>query len=192
MPTATSPRRRARRLSALGAVAATLASAALLTLPNSADAAPAPTIPTAKTTVVSHANSLTPTAKRLMKGTGPVAEAKAVASYWTPARMKAAKSLDNVVATGTAPRQTAGAPRRAAGPSVKVAPVDRGEGSADAPQPVEDLSADDLPEPALLVPRRPHEREGVLHQERPELCLLWIDRQQRGQEPRVDGGSLRR
>ena len=123
MPTATSPRRRVRRLSALGAVAATLASAALLTLPNSADAAPAPTIPTAKTTVVSHANSLTPTAKRLMKGTGPVAEAKAVASYWTPARMKAAKSLDNVVATGTAPRQTAGAPRRAAGPSVKVAPV---------------------------------------------------------------------
>ena len=123
MPTATSPRRRVRRLSALGAVAATLASAALLTLPNSADAAPAPTIPTAKTTVVSHANSLTPTAKRLMKGTGPVAEAKAVASYWTPARMKAAKSLDNVVATGKAPRQTAGAPQRAR--PRQIAPVTR-------------------------------------------------------------------
>ncbi|MFT3970979.1 MAG: hypothetical protein QM695_12070 [Micropruina sp.] len=48
----------------------------------------------ALTSVVSHDNVLTGKVTKRMKGTGIKAEADALAGYWTPARMKAAKSME--------------------------------------------------------------------------------------------------
>lgn len=60
--------------------------------------------------IVSHDNTLTRDVTKLMKGNGLGAEAEALKSYWTPARMKAAKSFDNtptMTRTGKAPKQQA-------------------------------------------------------------------------------------
>ncbi|WP_298131783.1 hypothetical protein [Micropruina sp.] len=58
--------------------------------------------------IVSHANTLTPEVKALMKGTGTAAEARALESYWTPGRMKAAKPFEkspSMTRPGKAPQQ---------------------------------------------------------------------------------------
>ncbi len=60
--------------------------------------------------IVSHANTLTPKVKALMKGTGAAAEAKALEKYWSPARMKAAKPYEkspSMTRPGKAPRPQA-------------------------------------------------------------------------------------
>ena len=57
---------------------------------------------------VSHTNELSAEVSKLMEGTGDKAEAAALESYWTPARMKAAKPIDKVSSmnrAGAAPKQ---------------------------------------------------------------------------------------
>ncbi|HET9649451.1 MAG TPA: hypothetical protein VFP34_14645 [Microlunatus sp.] len=109
------------RLTLLAGVTTVAAAASLLSIPSTATAAP--TSPTPKVAIVSHPNSLSPAAQRLQKGTGKVAEAKAVTAYWTPARMKAAKPLDDVAElSGRAPTQGKTVRPQAQGPAVKVAP----------------------------------------------------------------------
>jgi hypothetical protein len=97
------------RVSLLAAsVALAALTGAALASTTEAQAAPAPApAPVAKATTVSHANTLTPSVKRLQKGTGVAAEGKALATYWTPARMKSAVSLDKIAFShpGTAPQK---------------------------------------------------------------------------------------
>src|SRR3954469_16492777 len=90
------PRATTRRSAVLTGLAALAVSAATLTAPVLAEASPtAPAAPTTPATgTVTHANTLSPAAKKLMKGSGTAAEAKAVSDYWTPARMKAAKPVE--------------------------------------------------------------------------------------------------
>lgn len=60
------------------------------------------------TATITHNNSLSAAVTKLMKGSGVKAEAKALEAYWTPARMKAAKSIDRtatVTRSGAAPQQ---------------------------------------------------------------------------------------
>ena len=93
----------------LGGLVATVAITATLAGAAAAGAAPAgaPVTKASASTIVSSASRLTPDVARTVKGVGPAAEQKALASYWTPARMKAAKS-DNLL-----PSQKAAAGRAA-------------------------------------------------------------------------------
>jgi hypothetical protein len=82
--------------------------------------------------VVSGTPRVTPEVARLAKGTGTEAQQQALAAYWTPARMKAAKpdtELPAVKAAATAaPKKSAvatapqGAPQRIPGSAPKTAP----------------------------------------------------------------------
>jgi len=91
-------------------VAAALAASAMaLTMPLASAAPAAPSAPGTKiarsaTAVVSHANTLTADAKKLQKGNSASDVTRALSSYWTPARMKAAKSLDSAASRGEAER----------------------------------------------------------------------------------------
>ena len=128
---------RNRRTSILTCLAAVTVTAAVLTAPAPARAEPAPQREPAAATVT-HTNTLTPAVKKLMKGSGAAAEAKAVEAYWTPARMKAAKPLDTsdlFKHSGTAPRQTSKA-EKPQGPAKSVAPAK----SAAAPRAVKNGS----------------------------------------------------
>ena len=114
---------RLRRASILTCLAAVAVTGAVVTAPSLAQAEPAAPTPSVAATVT-HTNTLTPAARKLMKGSGAAAEAKAVATYWTVARMKAAKPLDvsgTFTHAGTAPRQASKAlvPQ---GPAASVAP----------------------------------------------------------------------
>lgn len=78
----------------LGGLVATIAiTATLATGAASAGATPADTLATRApaATNVSSTSRLTPEVARTVKGAGPAAEHKALASYWSPARMKAAR-----------------------------------------------------------------------------------------------------
>ncbi len=105
------------------AIVAALSGAALLA-PAPAAGAPVAPRPQATSDTVSHANTLTPAVRKLVKGSGVAAEAKAVQTYWSPTRMKAAKVLDRDVyaRSGTAPKQSSVQPK-ASGPAVTVAPA---------------------------------------------------------------------
>ena len=83
-----------RRVVVTGLVAAAL-SATLLPMPVTARAEVPATPPAVGT--VSHTNELSAAVTTLMDGTGAEAEAEALESYWTPARMKDAKPIDNVM-----------------------------------------------------------------------------------------------
>ncbi|HEY5820465.1 MAG TPA: hypothetical protein VIT20_00725 [Propionibacteriaceae bacterium] len=101
-----------------------LTGSSLATL-DKAEAAPAAPKPSATSATVTHANTLTPAVRKLVKGSGVAAEAKAVSSYWTPKRMKAAKSLDKVSdlsLAGKAPKFKANSAPQADGPAVSVKP----------------------------------------------------------------------
>ena len=69
---------------------------------------PAPVTATAEepakpaTGTVSHTNELSTEVTRLMQGTGAKAEAAALESYWTPARMMAAEPVENDVSSNRA------------------------------------------------------------------------------------------
>lgn len=92
---------------ALAGLASTALTASLLSSPVTAHA-DLPAKPSASITV-SHTNTLSTDVVKLVKGTGVKAEAKALEAYWTPARMKAAKSFDRsatITRAGTAPKQT--------------------------------------------------------------------------------------
>ena len=78
----------------------------------------------AESTTVSHANVLSPAVKNLIRGTGIESEAKALETYWTPARMKAAKPVDGTLTVnrvGAAPKRTQAT--QADGPAVSIAPL---------------------------------------------------------------------
>ncbi len=81
-----------------------------------------------ESSMASHSNVLTPAVTKLMKGSGVAAEAEALAAYWTPARMKAAKSKDISSKPGDAPQPRAqlakpeGAPGSVAPSRTSVAP----------------------------------------------------------------------
>ncbi|KYH45041.1 hypothetical protein [Branchiibius sp. NY16-3462-2] len=72
---------------------------------------------------VTHTNTLSPAVRQLVKGSGVHAEAKAVSAYWTPARMKAAVSLDKQVISGKAPARKATTPQGAAKSIKAAAPI---------------------------------------------------------------------
>jgi hypothetical protein len=119
-------RKRTRRVAILTGFAALAVTAATLTAPISTQAAPRAPQDKGAAATVTHANSLSPTAKKLMKGSGAAAEAKAVTAYWTPARMKAAKIVDQADTfkrAGRAPRQTKATSTKPQGPAVSVAPA---------------------------------------------------------------------
>jgi V8-like Glu-specific endopeptidase len=113
----------------MGAVVTTLAAAALGTA--SAAAAPAPAA-TTQGTSVSSTPKLTSTVARLQSGNGTEATNKALAAYWTPARMQAAKNADGqpglakaAKAASTKARSLAKAGTRPAvnkAPALKVTP----------------------------------------------------------------------
>jgi len=111
------------------AVVAALSGAALVGSPTAQASPPAPAqapaaAPAASSGVVTHRNTLTPAVRKLVHGSGVAAEAKAVSTYWTPARMKQAKPLDGatVAHRGQAPRQQA-----------RPAPAPQGKAGAVAP-----------------------------------------------------------
>jgi hypothetical protein len=108
-------------------VAATIVIAASLVTPGSALAS-APKAPSENKAVVSGASRLTPEVARTAKGVGVEANRKALAQYWTPARMKAAKpdtELPSVKALVAAKKTTnlAKPTTKAQGPSGRIAPV---------------------------------------------------------------------
>ncbi|MFT4293976.1 MAG: hypothetical protein QM582_01020 [Micropruina sp.] len=94
---------------ALTGLAGIALSATLLANPVTARAElPAEPAKPAATATITHTNSLSTAVTKLMKGSGVKAEAKALEAYWTPARMKAAKSMDRsatITRSGTAPEQ---------------------------------------------------------------------------------------
>lgn len=95
-----------RRLTAVTALVTVAVTATLLSTPVTARAE-TPTKPLAGSTV-SHTNELSAEVTKLMRGTGVKAEAAALEAYWTPARMRAAKSFDDDASmnrAGTAPTQ---------------------------------------------------------------------------------------
>jgi hypothetical protein len=112
-----------RPLAGLAVVAAL--SGAALTSPFSAQAAPTAPSPAAAPDTVTHANTLSPAVRKLVKGTGLAAEAKAVSAYWTPTRMKAANVLDDkvIARSGLAPRQKTALRTAPAGPAARIAPA---------------------------------------------------------------------
>ncbi len=91
---------------AMAGIAGIALGATLLANPVSARAE-LPAKPTAPATVT-HSNNLSRAVTKLMKGSGVNAEAKALEAYWTPARMRAAKSMDRsatITRSGKAPKQ---------------------------------------------------------------------------------------
>lgn len=111
-----------------GLVAAIAITATLATGAASAGAAPAVTPARAPSaTNVSSTNRLTPEVARTVKGAGPAAEQKALAAYWSPARMKAAKS-DSLL-----PSQKAAAGRSARAQSLAVPAKPQGAPARTAP-----------------------------------------------------------
>ena len=134
------PTRSLVRLPLAGLAVLAAISGAALTSPSSAQAAPAPQAPAAAAATVSHPNTLTPAVRKLIKGTGVAAEAKAVATYWSPARMKAAKPLDDQVLQrrGQAPRQQTRSLDPRAGKPSTVAPAR----AAAAPKAITSSAAD--------------------------------------------------
>lgn len=118
------------RLPLIGLAVAAALSGAALTGPSTAQAAPvapaAPSAPAPKVApdTVSHKNNLTPAVRKLVKGSGVAAEAKAVTAYWTPSRMKKAKSLDDTVPKVTGRLlQEQSAPAAPTGKAVTVTPA---------------------------------------------------------------------
>lgn len=110
---------RISRRPALLAAGATLAVAASLAVSAPGQAA----TPAAKApATVTQVNRLTADVQRTVKGSGVAAEAAAVASYWTPARMKAATSLDKQTIKGKAPAPTVTKPQGPAGAVAGAAP----------------------------------------------------------------------
>ncbi len=114
----------------LGGLVATIAiTATLATGAASAGAAPTSTAvsraPAASN--VSSTSRLTPEVARMVKGAGPAAEQKALASYWSPARMKAAKS-DSLL-----PSQKAAAGRSARPQSLAASAKPQGLAARTAP-----------------------------------------------------------
>ena len=114
------------------ALAVSAGAAATLTAPAMAHASPVDAgtkahaaAQTSQNATVTHQNSLTPAVRRLVKGTGVAAERNAVATYWTAARMKAAKPVEQSPAfkrLGAAPHRNRLAPAKAQGPAASVAP----------------------------------------------------------------------
>lgn len=95
-----------RGIALTGLVAAAL-TVTLLPTPVAARAE-VPAKPAAAAATVSHTNELSTEVTKLMEGSGAKAEAAALESYWTPARMKAAKPIDEVMSmnrAGAAPKQ---------------------------------------------------------------------------------------
>jgi V8-like Glu-specific endopeptidase len=72
--------------------------------------------------------------RALVKGSGPEAEAKALAAYWTPQRMNAAKSLDGVPSSNGLLRAEA-APVRAGAPAKVAEPTGPAPDSPAAAEP---------------------------------------------------------
>lgn len=110
-----------RGFALLGLAGLTL-SASLLGTPVTAHAE-LPAKPPAASTV-RHANALSPAVTKLMKGSGVEAEAKALEAYWTPQRMKSAKSFEGTTTMtrpGKAPQRKA--QTRPDGPAGRVAPL---------------------------------------------------------------------
>lgn len=110
----------------LSVVASAVTVAVGATVAGAAAATPAGALPSSSspgTATSTHVNTLTPAARTLVKGAGPAAEAKAISSYWTPARMKAAVSLDKQTIAGKAPKASAIAPHGAAKTIKAAAPV---------------------------------------------------------------------
>ena len=110
-----------RGFALLGVAGLTL-SASLLGTPVTAHAE-LPAKPSAASTV-RHANSLSPAVTKLMRGSGVEAEAKALEAYWTPQRMKSAKSFEGTTTMtrpGKAPQRKA--QTRPDGPAGRVAPL---------------------------------------------------------------------
>ena len=103
---------------ALVGVAGLALTASLLGTPATARAE-LPAKPSA--TTVSQSNRLSGEAAKLMKGSGVQAEAKAVEAYWTPARMKAAKSADRTI-KGARAKVDKKAQNTPDGPTVSIAP----------------------------------------------------------------------
>lgn len=96
-----------------------------LALATPQEAAAKPAAPAAAATVT-HDNSLTPKVRKLVRGHGVAAEARAVTKYWSAARMKAATPLDNAAGvkhSGKAPGKT----RQAHKPEGPAALVDPGK-----------------------------------------------------------------
>ena len=123
-----------RRWSTVSAFAAIALTASLLGTPSLAQAATpraqsatpvVRALALSKPSTVTHLNTLTPAVRGLIKGSGEAAEQKAVAAYWTPARMKAAKSVED----STTFKQLSAAKRTAAA----EASVPRGPARAVAP-----------------------------------------------------------
>ena len=122
------------RIRALGHVtglAAFAATAALLASPSLAQAAPAqpakaPVSAPPAAATVSHDNTLTPAVKKLLKGSGAAAERKALTTYWSEARMKAAKPYAGSATfkhLGTGPKQApTAAEAKPQGAPVSIAP----------------------------------------------------------------------
>ncbi|WP_298131782.1 hypothetical protein [Micropruina sp.] len=118
---------------ALAGIAGLALSATFLAAPVSARAELPAGPPAKSTSIVSHDNVLTSKVTKRITGTGVEAQAKALADYWTPARMKAAKSLERTANRSDSARQrtqqsalqgTAGsvAPSRTSKVSAKIAP----------------------------------------------------------------------
>jgi hypothetical protein len=131
--------RRIRRRAALAAFALPALAALLATATpaHAAAAAPGSTAVTGKTALsgtastggrssagaTSHAAGLSPQAAALAKGTSVQARQQALAAYWTPARMKAARPADVLL---PAKHATAGAtttPTGPQGPAARIAPA---------------------------------------------------------------------
>ena len=111
----------------LGGLAATAAIAASLATAGTAGATPNAT--TARTAVVSSTVRLTPEVARTLKGAGPAAEQQALARYWTPARMKAARSDSELPALKSVATRSLHAltlsktPNAPQGPATRIAPA---------------------------------------------------------------------
>ena len=124
---------RTRAFGRVAALAAFAATASLLASPSLAEAAaPLPAkapvaAPRNAATTITHTNTLTPAVKKLLKGSGATAERKALESYWTPARMKAAKPYEESATfkhLGAGPRKApSGAEVQPQGAPVSIAPA---------------------------------------------------------------------
>ncbi|OKI49601.1 trypsin-like serine peptidase [Micromonospora sp. CB01531] len=115
-----------RLLRGLAAVA--VATAATLVTAGTAGAAPA-TLTTPNSAVIGSSAQLSPEVARTATGNGPDARQRALAAYWTPTRMKAAKPDTEIpaVKSALAARESAGqratSTTRPQGPSGSVAPA---------------------------------------------------------------------
>src|SRR3712207_727068 len=144
---------RTRALGRVAVFAAFAATTSLLASPSLAQAAaPQPAkapvaAPRTASGTVTHANTLTPAVKKLIKGSGASAERKALTEYWSPARMKAAKPYEESAVfkhLGVGPRKAPsgkelkpqGAPVSIAPDKTAVAPRAIKNGAGEIPQTV--------------------------------------------------------